>query len=85
MLELLAWQDTGQKTSWGMLGGGVGQKKEQSEWGFKKHRWLLLVDDFVCRFNSHRVANVQPWEQICVDKLMSSWYGNGGRSGPEEE
>jgi hypothetical protein len=45
--------------------------------GFKKHQWLL-VDDFVERFNSHRAANVQPSELICVDESMSRWYGNGG-------
>jgi hypothetical protein len=44
---------------------------------FKKHQWLL-VHDFVQRFNSHRAANIQPSELICVDESMLRRYGNGG-------
>ena len=42
-----------------------------------QYRWRL-VDDFVARFNAHRVSNFSLSGRICVDESMSKWYGNGG-------
>ena len=40
--------------------------------------WWRLVDDFVKNFNEHRAQNFFPSDEICVDKSMSRWYGQGG-------
>jgi len=42
-----------------------------------QHRWML-VDDFVSRFNAHRVSHFNPSHVICVDESISRWYGLGG-------
>ena len=42
-----------------------------------QYRWLL-VDNFINNFNKHRARNFIPSERICVDKLISCWYGQGG-------
>eukprot|EP00171_Calliarthron_tuberculosum_P006804 IDg6804t1 len=36
----------------------------------EQYRWRL-VDDFVERFNAHRVSNFSPSDRICVDESMS--------------
>jgi len=41
------------------------------------YRWMA-VDDFVSRYNHHRVQHFQPSDIICVDESMSRWYGIGG-------
>jgi len=42
-----------------------------------QYRWML-VDDFVSRFNTHRVTHFSPLHLICVDESISRWYGLGG-------
>ena len=48
-----------------------------SEMTSEQYRWRL-VDDFVKNFNEHRAQNFFPSDEICVDKSMSRWYGQGG-------
>jgi len=42
-----------------------------------QYRWMK-VDDFVSRFNNHRVTHFEPSHLICVDESISRWYGLGG-------
>jgi Transposase IS4 len=37
----------------------------------------MLVNDFIQRFNAHRVQRFSPSDRICVDESMSRWYGAG--------
>ena len=48
-----------------------------SDMSSEQYRWRL-VDDFVARFNAHRVSNFSPSDRICVDESISKWYGSGG-------
>jgi len=41
------------------------------------HRWCL-VQDFIDRFNAHRVSCFHPSDIICVDESISRWHGLGG-------
>ena len=43
---------------------------------YSQFRWRL-VDDFVKRFNDYRAENFILSEIICVDELISRWYGQG--------
>jgi hypothetical protein len=43
----------------------------------EQHRWRLVVD-FVKTFNDHRAETFVPSDKICVDELISHWYGLGG-------
>ena len=40
------------------------------------HRWML-VDDFIEAFNDYRAESYRPSDRICVDELISRWYGLG--------
>ena len=48
-----------------------------SEVTSEQYRWRL-VDDFVKNFNKHGVQNFFPLDEICINKSMSWWYGQGG-------
>jgi Transposase IS4 len=43
----------------------------------ERYRWHL-IDDFVRRFNEHRLQSFSPLDIVCVDESMSKWYGAGG-------
>ena len=38
----------------------------------------MRVDGFVKRFNDYRQGFYSPSENICVDKSILRWYGQGG-------
>ena len=48
-----------------------------SEMTSEQYRWIL-VDDFIKNFNEHQAQNFFPSDEICVNKSMSWWYGQGG-------
>jgi Transposase IS4 len=51
--------------------------EQPNEMSSEAFRWML-VEDFVCNFNEHRVHYFTPGWQVCVDESISRWYGLGG-------
>ena len=47
-----------------------------SEMTSEQYHWRL-VDDFVKNFNEHQEQIFSPSDEICIDKSMSWWYGQG--------
>ena len=42
----------------------------------EQYHWRL-ADDFIKNFNEHQAQNFFPSDEICIDKSMSRWYGQG--------
>ena len=45
-------------------------RDETDRWG--------VISEFITAINDHRSAQVFPSDSICVDEIMSRWYGLGG-------